>query len=136
MLSITHQPIDCDGLKKSMHTMGAGAIVVFEGHVRVKNEGRQVTLLEYEGAAELATNEFTKILHELRRQFDVLHVRCVHRLGKLQVGDVAVWIGVASEHRGDAFEACRFLIEEVKNRIPIWKKEHYVDGDSGWINHP
>lgn len=136
MFSITQDPIDCDGLKKSMHTSGAGAIAIFEGHVRIKNDGRQVTLLEYEGAEKLAQNEFLKIQEETRKRFDILHLRCVHRIGKLQVGDIAVWIGVASEHRADAFDACRYLIEELKHRLPIWKKEHYTDGDSGWINSP
>ena len=67
-------------------------------------------------------------------RFGVRGARCVHRLGELGLGEVAVWVGVASGHRAEAFAACRYIIDEVKHRLPIWKKEHYLDGDSGWVN--
>ena len=66
--------------------------------------------------------------------FPIEHALCIHRVGSLGLGDMAVWVGVSSAHRGEAFEACRFIIDEVKHRVPIWKKEHYRSGDSGWVN--
>jgi adenylyltransferase/sulfurtransferase len=71
---------------------------------------------------------------EAAQRFGVTQALCVHRVGDLQLGDIAVWVGVAAAHRDEAFKACRFIIDEVKHRVPIWKKEHYVSGDSGWVN--
>lgn len=136
MFTLSDEPIDSEGLRKSMQTASAGALVVFEGHVRDQNEGRSVTRLDYEGAAELAGNEFGKIADEVMQKFDITQIRCVHRVGTLAIGDVAVWIGVTAPHRGAAFDACRMVIEELKARLPIWKKEFYTDGDSGWLNSP
>ena len=67
-------------------------------------------------------------------RFSVTAVRCEHRIGKLEIGDCAVWVGVTAEHRGAAFDACRYIIDEAKARVPVWKKEHYADGSSGWVN--
>ncbi len=114
----------------------AGALATFEGRVRSLNQGRAVTRLEYEGAEALAKNEFAKIEKEALSHFDIIEVRCIHRVGLLEIGDTAVWIGVLAAHRGPAFDACRYVIDELKKRLPIWKKEHYTDGDSGWINAP
>jgi molybdopterin synthase catalytic subunit len=93
-----------------------------------------VLRLEYEAYAPLAVTEGEKILAEARQQFPHLHAHCVHREGLLEIGDCAVWVGVCSPHRDEAFQACRFIIDQVKVRLPIWKKEHYVDGNSGWVN--
>ena len=73
-------------------------------------------------------------VNEAIARFGVTRALCVHRVGELQLGDVAVWVGVSSPHRDEAFKACRFIIDEVKHRVPIWKKEHYANGDSGWVN--
>ena len=86
------------------------------------------------GVGSLAQTEAETILAEARAQYGVLETACVHRVGTLGIGELAVWIGVISEHRGAAFEACRHVIDELKARVPIWKKEHYVDGASSWIN--
>ena len=110
-----------------------GGYATFEGWVRNHNEGREVHSLEYEAYSALALKEGTRILEETREQFDILEARCIHRIGHLQIGEVAVWIGATAKHREDAFAACRRIIDEVKTRVPIWKKEHYVDGDSGWV---
>jgi len=67
-------------------------------------------------------------------RFGLDHAECVHRTGALEIGDVAVWVGVSAAHRGEAFDACRHIIDEIKHRVPIWKKEYYTDGDSGWVN--
>jgi molybdopterin synthase catalytic subunit len=90
--------------------------------------------LEYEAFQELALKEGERILAEALKRFPVKQAFCIHRLGTLGLGDMAVWVGVSSAHRGEAFDACRFIIDEVKHRVPIWKKEHYRSGDSGWVN--
>jgi molybdopterin synthase catalytic subunit len=111
-----------------------GAFVSFEGWVRNHNEGQQVLRLEYESYRALAVKEGDKIIAEALARFPVTHIVCMHRTGELAIGDVAVWVGVSSPHRGEAFDACRYVIDEVKLRVPIWKKEYYTDGDSGWVN--
>lgn len=136
MFALTADPIDAQHWRSRLDAPEGGALVVFEGRVREVNLGRKVTLLEYEGAEKLAAAEFDKIAAETRARFQVLGVVCVHRVGRLAVGDVAVWIGVTAAHRGPAFDGCRHVIDELKKRLPIWKKEHYTDGDSGWINSP
>ena len=82
----------------------------------------------------LANKEGERIVKEAIERFGVLKAACVHRVGSLAIGDIAVWVGVSSKHRAEAFAACRYIIDEVKHRVPIWKKEHYVNGDSGWVN--
>jgi len=112
----------------------AGGFVAFEGWVRDRNEGRTVERLEYEAYLPLAEKEGRRILESAARDYPVFDIRCVHRIGLLKLGELAVWVGVSSRHRAAAFEACRVVIDEVKTRVPIWKKEHYSCGDSGWIN--
>jgi len=111
----------------------AGGYVVFEGCVRNRNQGREVRSLEYEAFGEMAVKTGNEVLEEACRQFPILEVRCVHRTGHLRVGDIAIRVEVAAAHRNAAFEACGWIVDEVKRRVPIWKKEHYVEGDSGWI---
>jgi molybdopterin synthase catalytic subunit len=126
--------IDLDVSRAPLLDGAAGGYVSFEGWVRNLNEGRDVLRLEYEAFAALANKEGERIIDEATRQFPILHAQCVHRVGSLAVGELAVWVGVSSEHRAEAFEACRYIIDSVKHRLPIWKKEHYVNGDSGWVN--
>lgn len=102
--------------------------------MRNENEGKPVERLEYEVYEPLAVKEGEKVLAEARQQFPHLQAACAHRSGLLEIGDCAVWVGVAAPHRDEAFKACRYIIDEIKLRLPIWKKEHYVDGDSGWVN--
>ena len=127
-------PPDIAALARSLADGGCGGYVSFEGWVRNENEGQPVTHLEYEAFVTLAVREGERIIEEAVRRFGVRDARCVHRIGSLAIGDIAVWVGVASPHRGEAFAACRYIIDEVKHRVPIWKKEHYVNGDSGWVN--
>jgi molybdopterin synthase catalytic subunit len=112
----------------------AGGYASFEGWVRNHNEGHAVTRLEYEAFEALANKEGERIVTEAIQRFGVIKAACVHRVGSLAIGDLAVWVGVSSRHRAEAFAACRYIIDEVKHRVPIWKKEHYVNGDSGWVN--
>jgi molybdopterin/thiamine biosynthesis adenylyltransferase/molybdopterin synthase catalytic subunit/rhodanese-related sulfurtransferase len=126
--------IDCDALRDGLRDVRAGAIATFEGRVRDHNDGRAVTLLEYEAYDALAVKEGERIVAEARAKFDVYDCVCVHRTGALQLGEVAVWVGASAAHRDAAFAATRFVIDEIKSRVPIWKKETYADGDSGWVN--
>lgn len=126
--------IDPRQLRMEVEHQSAGASVCFEGWVRDHNEGRNVVALDYEAYAPIADKEGQAILAEAMQRFELHSVRCQHRVGALQLGDCAVWVGVSSSHRAAAFDACRYIIDEVKSRVPIWKKEHYSEGDSGWIN--
>ena len=134
MFSLSPQPLDPALLARTLRDMRAGACVTFEGWVRNRNEGQEVQALDYEAYAPLAEREGARILAEVRLKFPVLEVVCVHRVGSLALGDLAVWVGVTAEHRAAAFEACRMVIDEVKARVPIWKKEHYTGGATTWIN--
>ena len=131
---ITSREIDPVELKRSLAADSAGACVTFEGWVRDQNDGAAVLALEYEAHVGVAEQEGAKILAEALARFAVTAARCEHRVGKLAIGDCAVWVGVTSAHRGAAFDACRYIIDETKQRVPIWKKEHYRDGQSGWVN--
>jgi molybdopterin synthase catalytic subunit len=130
----THTAIDTAAARRELQNLGSGGYVCFEGWVRDQNEGQEVTRLEYEAFQELAVKEGERIVAEALRRFPVKHALCIHRVGSLGLGDMAVWVGVSSAHRGEAFDACRFIIDEVKHRVPIWKKEHYRSGNSGWVN--
>ncbi len=133
MFTLTETPIDAAGAVKGLQDPAAGAAVTFEGWVRNHNESRDVTRLDYEAYPEMAIQEGTRILEESCERFDILNAICIHRTGSLAIGDMAVWVGVASVHRGPAFEACEFIIDTIKTRVPIWKKETYADGNSDWI---
>jgi len=134
MFTLSNTPLDPAMLRAAMTDVRAGGFVMFEGWVRDRNDGRVVQRLDYEAFAPLAEKEGARILEETRRNFPVFDIRCVHRIGRLELGDLAVWVGVSAQHRGAAFDACRFVIDEVKSRVPIWKQEFYADGDSGWVN--
>ena len=126
--------LDVVALRTSLADPACGGFACFEGWVRDSHEGQQVLRLEYEAFAALAQREGERILAEASQRFGVPHVACAHRTGLLGLGEVAVWVGAAAPHRDEAFRACRYIIDEVKHRLPIWKKEHYVGGDSGWVN--
>jgi molybdopterin synthase catalytic subunit len=130
----TQTAIDTAAARRELQDLGSGGYVCFEGWVRDQNEGQEVTRLEYEAFQELAVKEGERIVAEALRRFPVKHALCIHRVGSLGLGAMAVWVGVSSAHRGEAFDACRFIIDEVKHRVPIWKKEHYRSGNSGWVN--
>ena len=131
---ISAAPIDPAALCAGLADPAAGAYCGFEGWVRDHNEGHAVLRLEYEVYAPLAMREGRRILDEAAARYPILHAQCVHREGLLEIGECAVWVGVVAAHRDAAFEACRFIIDAVKVRLPIWKKEHYANGDSGWVN--
>jgi molybdopterin synthase catalytic subunit len=132
--AFSREPLEPESWRPLLDDPAAGAYVSFEGRVRNHNEGRGVQRLEYQAYEPLGLKEGERILVEALSRFPLAGARCVHRVGMLEIGDLAVWVGVTAAHRDAAFAACRYIIDEVKLRVPIWKKEHYASGDSGWIN--
>lgn len=135
MFCLSEPLIDAAALARELAHPSAGACVTFEGWVRDKNAGRAVLRLGYQAYPPLARSEGERIIVEAREKFAIVDARCVHRIGTLEIGELAVWVGVSAAHRDAAFSACRYIIDEVKLRVPIWKNEHYTDGESGWL-HP
>ena len=134
MFELTSTPIDSAALQARLTGPAAGGLTIFEGRVRNHHLGRPVTHLDYEAFDELAQAEGEAIVAETESIYPETKVLCIHRTGSLRIGEAAVWIGVASAHRQAGFAACRHLIEELKLRLPIWKKEHHPDGASEWVN--
>lgn len=126
--------IDVASLRAELADPACGGYTSFEGLVRNHNEGLSVQHLEYEAFEPLAVKEGERIIAEASERFGIEHAACIHRIGDLAIGEMAVWVGVSARHRDEAFRACRYIIDEVKHRVPIWKKEHYENGDSGWVN--
>lgn len=123
-----------DSVTEVLANPSHGGIAVFYGVVRNLNHGRVVTAVSYESHKALAEKELNSIIGEARSKWgESLDAVVFHGTGRLRVGEISVGIGVSSPHRSEAFEACRYIIEELKVRIPIWKQEHYVDGDSEWL---
>lgn len=134
MFSISDTSIDITLLRKKFVNSSVGAFVSFEGWVRNINDGKEVILLEYEVYEALAEKEAEKIISEAKLKYEILEAVGVHRSGKLNVGDLAIWIGVTAKHRDQAYNASRYIVDEIKTRLPIWKKEHYKNENSEWIN--
>lgn len=133
MFALSQQPIDAQALRQQCQDRQAGGFVCFEGWVRDHNQGKSVTRLAYEAYPALAHSEGERILEEARQRYDIVHAVCVHRVGVLEIGDMAVWVGVSAAHRDAAFKACRYILDQVKSRVPIWKNESWTDGESGWV---
>lgn len=134
--ALSDVPFDVAPLRARLLATRAGAFASFEGWVRDHNDGRPVLGLHYEAYAALAEAEGARIVAEARTRFAIVDALCVHRTGDLALGDLAVWVGVSAGHRGPAFDACRWIIDEVKARVPIWKRERYADDDSAAWLHP
>ncbi len=133
--NLSETPILIAPLREELSHPTAGAFASFEGWVRDHNEGQLVDGLRYEAYAALAEKEGERILDEALQRFAIVQARCVHRIGDLSIGEMAVWVGVSAAHRGAAFDACRYIIDEVKSRVPIWKQERYRQGGVDWL-HP
>lgn len=133
MFQLSSSPISRDDLIGKLQDDKAGALVVFEGWVRDHNEGKKVSSLEYQVYEELAWKEGEKILHEARHKFNLHKIVTYHRYGHLKIGETAVWVGAIASHRDDAFKASRYVIDEIKLRLPIWKKEHYLNEEPKWV---
>lgn len=134
MFELTASPIDAAALSVRLSRPEAGALVIFEGRVRNHHLGAPVTHLEYEAFDDLAWSEGAGIVEEVQLLYPGVTVLCVHRTGVLRIGETALWIGVASAHRQAGYAACRHAVEEIKRRLPVWKKEHHPDGAAEWVN--
>ena len=132
---LSDTPFDVAALRAELLDARVGGYASFEGWVRDHNDGRAVTGLRYEAYAAMAEAEGERILAEACERFAILDARCVHRTGALAIGELAVYVGAAAAHRDAAFAACRWIIDAVKDRVPIWKHERYAEGDAGWL-HP
>ena len=132
LFDLSSEPIEVNCLRNGMISQDCGGFVAFEGWVRDYNDGKAVLRLEYEAYEELALLEGHRIMMEALNRFPIKDISCVHRVGLLDLKEVAVWIGVSAVHRGEAFDACRYLIDEIKSRVPIWKKEFFTDGSKAW----
>ena len=138
MFDITEQAIDSALLRQSLlNNEQCGAYASFEGWVRRQNEGRRVDYLVYSTYPELALKQGAAVIAAAKQQFAIEEAVCVHRYGRLEIGDMAVWVGVTAGHRDAAFAACRFIIDTVKAEVPIWKQEFYSDGQAAeWLANP
>lgn len=130
---LTENPIEAHRLVESISTPDQGGVVTFLGIVRDHQDGRSVQRLEYSAYLPMAEAECGRIIAETAARWPV-KIALRHRIGSLAVGDLAVAVVVASPHRGPAFDACRYVIEQVKRRVPIWKKEYYTDGTVAWVD--
>lgn len=136
MIAITDQPIDIQACLEAVQSERAGAVDVFIGTVRNHNNARSVVRLEYESFDSMAVRKMTELAEEAARRWPVEKIAIVHRKGVLTIGDVAVVIAVATPHRAESFEACRWVIDTLKQVVPIWKKEIYDDGEEWLEAHP
>jgi molybdopterin synthase catalytic subunit len=135
MIELTREPIDPASLTERVRSAQAGAVVTFLGTVRELTEGRRTTALDYEAYPEMARRELEKLEAAARQRWPMVECAIVHRFGRMELGDVSVAIAVSCPHRSQAFDACRFLIDQLKQVVPIWKCEHWADGTTQWV-HP
>ena len=131
---LVREPIDPAALLAAVAHAGAGALTTFFGAVRDVNVGRPVTGIDYDAYEPMAASELAAIASEAADRWSGARIALAHRVGTLAIGELSVGIAVAHAHRAPAFEACRFAIEEIKRRVPIWKREHYVDGSREWVD--
>src|ERR1700736_3750304 len=135
MIALTQDVIDHHALTEQVRRPNCGAVVTFLGTVRELTEGRQTVALDYEAYPGMAEKKLAEIEQETRARWPVGSMLLVHRLGRLGLGEVSVAVSVSCPHRGQAFEACRYAIDRLKETVPIWKKENWADGTTEWV-HP
>ena len=134
MFKVTTEVITGTEVREAVEGPDAGAVVVFLGTVRNNTHGRPVTCLEYEAYPPMAEKKMAEIAQEIAQKWgDSLRVAMVHRTGKLDIGEVSVAVAVAAPHRKDAFEACQYAMNRLKQIVPIWKREVWADGEAEWV---
>lgn len=131
---LVDRPIDVAAVLRDASSSANGAVLLFLGTVREVNDGRSVTALDYSAYRGMAEHEMATIAREAAQRFSVDDIVIEHRIGELALGDASVAIAIGHPHRGAAYDASRFVIEELKHRVPIWKREHYVDGTREWVD--
>ena len=132
IIQITREPLDRNTLVSAVTDPGAGGIVIFEGVVRDNARGKQVRYLEYDVYQEMAVQQIRDIIIEAETRWAVDRVAVAHRIGRLEIGEASVIIVVATPHRAEAFDACRYIIDTLKTTVPIWKKEVAMNGEE-WV---
>jgi molybdopterin synthase catalytic subunit len=135
LIRLQTEPIDTAACVDSVRDNAAGAVVLFLGTVREFTAGRQTSVLDYEAYTEMALDVMRRLDVETREKWPVVKSTIVHRLGRLELGEVSVAVAVSTPHRADAFQAGRYLIDELKVRVPIWKRETWANGEVKWV-HP
>ena len=130
--SIVREEINLEDLRRRTQDPQAGAVLIFCGDVRNHNQKKDVSFLEYEAHEKMAFKQITKIIEQAQKKWEIHKVEVIHRLGKLKVTDCSIAIAVSTSHRNDAYEASRYIIDTIKHSVPIWKKEHFVNGVSNW----
>ena len=135
MIRLTHDPIDYHALTESVRSPHCGAVALFLGTVRDLTGEQVTTFLDYEAYAPMAEKKLAEIEADVRDRWQIGDIAMVHRLGRMEVGEVSVAVAVSSPHRADAFVACRHAIDRLKELVPIWKQEHWADGKTEWV-HP
>jgi molybdopterin synthase catalytic subunit len=135
MIQLTSSPIDGSVLAEQVRRADCGAVVTFLGTVRDLTGGRVAVALDYDAYPSMAEKKLAEIERETRERWPVGEMVMIHRLGHLDVGEVSVAVAVSCPHRAQAFEACRFAIDRLKETVPIWKKENWADGSTEWV-HP
>jgi molybdopterin synthase catalytic subunit len=136
MLDLTEDPLDPGPVVEDVRHPGSGAIVIFLGVVRDEDHGRKVRYLEYDAYRSMAEKEMRKVGEEILARWPAARISMRHRFGRLEVGETALVVAVSAPHRGDAFEACRYAIDRIKEIVPIWKKEVWEDGEAWLEGHP
>lgn len=132
---LTNEPIDYTALTEQVRSHEAGAVVLFLGTVREMTSGRRTLALDYDAFPAMAESTMQEILAEAESRWPIVAAAIVHRLGHLDLGEISIALAVSCGHRAQAFEAGRYLIDELKQRVPIWKKENWDDGTTEWV-HP
>jgi molybdopterin synthase catalytic subunit len=132
MFAITADPLDPAALVEAVRRDESGAVALFYGVVRNENKGRSVQYLEYDAYPEMAIKKMKEVADEVRARFPVTGVGVLHRIGRLEIGETSLLVAVSSGHRKEAFEACHFAVDRIKEIVPIWKKEVWDDGEE-WI---
>ncbi len=135
IVELTNDPIDSQALVERVSTPSCGAVCLFLGTVREFTQDKKTTHLVYEAYPEMALKQMRAILEEAAARWPIPRLGVIHRLGPMGLGEVSIAVAVATPHRGESFEACRWIMDTLKERVPIWKQEHWSDGSTEWV-HP
>jgi molybdopterin synthase catalytic subunit len=133
LATVTDQPLDAEKIKSLVADHTTGAVVVFSGDVRNHDHGREVISLTYESHPS-AADVMESVVRTLADQLDITHIAAAHRVGEIPIGESALVVAVGSSHRGDAFGACREIVDQIKLQLPVWKHQRFADGTEEWVN--
>ncbi len=132
MILLTRKPLDSEAITVTVHSDANGGVVTFLGTTRNETDGRRVLHLEYEAYEDMAEKMLTRIAQEIRERWGITDISIAHRFGRLEIGEVSLVVAVASPHRSEAFAACQYVVDRIKQNVPIWKKEVFENGEL-WV---